>query len=869
MPNYEIPFPVGAKNTRAVYNKVSYPIGASFLSNRTGEDGNIPILHLFGSTYFNGEILEGQWHKGWGASMTVFTASIQSDKLALTGVSNSAGAARFAWINGQNPILLIDTTVVEFSMETPVDDTGVTASRDINQTFYLKQDKNEINPNDDNNYIQIFSDVDETGIIYYIKKEVNGTLSTLASGKDYNMAGDKGTGNLKATVWKLTFNGKPGTSGATLTITLRQSDTIANASLADENEVDGSPFDISDLAYHIGYPAIYIKTQNTTYFGTEIGSSNAALVGKIQVTYPDDIQWESTVSDANKNKGDAELWDGIPNAVGSVRVMDANHKFSKDAYLQNSLTRLHINDLIEYGLDLYGYYGSSWNLPVDRIYFRAVDSAAPLTYPKLQCISSITPDKIVVKIRLRDSATVDEDIYIDCDITISRGEFGIKIVPTAIVPLQDIRIAMDDSTQIRFGYVGDDAIGDDDVGETGINSTMSDNFVVVFDDAGEAVLVTLSTIKQTDADFRAIDGGDIQFRETPSSDVLNTAFWMSITPFPLIANLFVEAEDATISAAARLYMDGEGEDTVTEGQAVWAATLNCVIDIDDATDPQVGVKDVKITSSGAGNVQTTMTPGNPLSIIKFDNLRGWVRKIGGSDNSISIRITDEDGDFIQIIFDVTGSMTQFDFDLPHSSTDLQGWSESNTFRFDEPYNNIKIANWNADGAGEIVLLDGLHFYIGTTTTRGRGETLSGGEAVVLDVEDNFVRYFVVPNTDLPFGLFAVYARIKDTDQVADDMRINAYNENASEQIDQSNATDINHTLTSSFQYIPMIMFFKDSYSGDNVRIQSSKDTSTENTIFVDYILIVPLSNGKDWPADIAHNAFRTLGLQKDVQITDG
>ena len=71
-----------------------------------------------------------------------------------------------------------------------------------------------------------------------------------------------------------------------MNVYLKQSDTLANAELATENELDNSPYDISDLAFNVGYPAYKIYTQNATYFGTTYDSADRAESTYLRLNYP-------------------------------------------------------------------------------------------------------------------------------------------------------------------------------------------------------------------------------------------------------------------------------------------------------------------------------------------------------------------------------------------------------------------------------------------------------------------------------------------------------------------------------------------------------------------------------------------------------
>jgi len=1023
----EVAFPVGATTQELVDKKGTTYDVSDHTVTRTGEDGAIPILHLFVGDSFEGEILEGGWRKAWDSDMDAdqaFVAKLDTanGELDLLGEADVAGVTGNGSISQNNPVLMIEDSEITVSLMVPVDDTGAVADRDITFDFVLKKENEEDLPSTSSDFIRFRIDVDESGLILRIQKNINGAgASTLASGYDYTMDTSRSTGDLEACIWRIVFNGKPGTSGATMSVYLKQSDTLSNADSATEHEVTGSPFDISDLTFHLGYPCFEIRSQNTSYFD----DASPATSGGITVKYPQfDMNWgDDTITD----DGSVKLFDGDPDS-GGVRVYSKDHTFTdSEIYLQNGLVRLKIDELVIDGFNLYGYYGSAWNLPIDRFNIVLVDDSKDLRYPELKSIKTdpSNPEKIILTVRLHEDAVSDTDYYADIDVTMFRGVMGIKLEPVEVFPTQDIRIYGWNTPVNRFGYTGNDGIGDDDLNISASNSVLDDNFIIAFDDDQGAVLVSLSaTVKPTEgtASFQALDGGDITLRDYSGSEFLNTIYWIHLSPFSDIANLFKEAEDATISASAREYIDAEhwgftdDSDMVTDAQpesgaseldgddysfwtaganttrsqettivkvgsestkivtsggegnivhdygagngqdfstkdyigfwwygdgvgtptinlqvyddpdnysayhsvtvdwsgwkwvcfkrssftdpsgidwsdiryiyftslddghtwyldglvvpydGLWSETTNCTVEINE-TDSEVGTYVTKITSNALGSVICTVTPTSGLKLTKFDSLKYYIKYVTSSPyTSRRIRIYDGDGDYVETAFNLSSSYTQYTLDLPHSATDLQGWTNSG-FDFDQAVDHIVI-RWSANGAGEIVQIDDLHFYIGTTTSRGRGETLSGGEAAVLDADAEYVNYKVASwNDELPEGRYLALYKAKDTDQVANDAVGQCYNVTDSKYLSQQNA-DVVKTLTSSFDYYPIILDIKESENiGDNINLLAVvKNYATENTILVDYILVIPLSDGMNLPMDLAHNALYDINTETPVDI---
>jgi len=228
---------------------------------------------------------------------------------------------------------------------------------------------------------------------------------------------------------------------------------------------------------------------------------------------------------------------------------------------------------------------------------------------------------------------------------------------------------------------------------------------------------------------------------------------------------------------------------------------------------------------------------------------------------VTVRLVDADGDSVTKTQAITTGAVQYSLDLPHLAADLQGWTQVGTYDF-TTFHHLTV-EWTAAGAGEIVYVDGLHEYIGTTTTRGRGETLSGGSAVVLDAQNESTAFTKLGVTDLSVGTYLIIIRAKDTDQVATDGRFYVYNNSDTKHI-MEKGVDSQETLTSAFLFYVATFNIASWASGDTLEFKFRKNTVTENTIFVDYFLIIPLGDGRDGPQDSAHAALRTSDNRRRV-----
>lgn len=579
MPAYEIPLRVGSSNVKLVQANEEYPIDiddAGF--TRTGEDGAIKILSLFGGDEMVGEVLEAHWKKGWDSGMDAdqrFTAILDgSGTLELEGEADVAGSTGYGWLNCQLPIPLLDNLEIQIAMSVPIDDTGGVANRDIKLFFQLGEDKGLTTPITDPNFIRITVDVDETGLINYIYKEIAGTISTLFSGSTYDDATTRSTGDLEATIWRFVFHGKPGTSGAHVHIYLKQSDTITNAESEAENELTTSPYDVDDLLFLFAYPSIIISSQNTSYYD----AGQEAKVGYVKINYDDcDFIVKQGPPDADLFDNQVELWDGDPDS-GGIRVYDVDHVFSNDIYLQNGLVRLFIDEGLVHGANIYGYSGGYTSL-VDRVCRAWLNPDNTfLNYFFVEKIVDLSPEKTRLQLKVTNSATNDDDYYYKCYVTLERGKWGFYWEIFEIYPEQETRIYYYEvGAKNRFCYVGDGYLGDDDLNLSGENTTMSDNFEITFDDAGEAFLIFFGSTKKPDVSYNSNDAY-FEFKDVDEPHIGSIKFYLGVIPFSLIANLFQEAEDATLGGGASAVVDvtaSAGEAALLDAQnetIEWALT---------------------------------------------------------------------------------------------------------------------------------------------------------------------------------------------------------------------------------------------------------------------------------------------------------
>lgn len=557
MPMQETSLPVGATALKITVNGRDYSIlldTATF--DRAGEDGDIPIIPLCRGDEFVGKVLEGQWKKGWDSAMDAdqaFTAIIDgSGALEFEGEADVAGVYGYGWINGQHPIILMDETEVTFSMSVPVDDTGAVADRDLYYLFYLRSEKSlgSDTPVNDPNLLSIGFNIDEDGLLLQIYKRVATDWTLLFDGSTYDGASVRAVGDLEGTIWRIVFH--DGVAGATspedvrhIHIYLKQDDTIANAESATENELTTSPYAIDDWLFDVAYPAFRIGSENTTYY--DVG--NEAKSTYLRVDYPSLFSLKYDFVDADVGKGDVEIWDGDPDVSTNVQVFDEDHSFgTHDIFVQNGLIRIQLDVGAQYSIILFPWKDatSEYVRMMDQIVWQLDNSATTMFYAHFVSLVKVSSEEIILRVKYTDDATNDNDFFITFDITMKRGSNFVtfQIVATN-PPTEDIEHWYEGTPRYRWVYVGDGGVSDNDIATSSINTTLSDNFGIVFDDDQEAFLaIGATSLKPTAGSVRRRGiVGAVYFQSLDGTEQTDQVWIFGIVPFSLIANLFEEAED--------------------------------------------------------------------------------------------------------------------------------------------------------------------------------------------------------------------------------------------------------------------------------------------------------------------------------------
>ena len=567
MPAYMTGLPVGASALKITANGVDYNLvlGTETFT-RAGEDGNVVILPLNGGCEFVGEVLPAEFRKAWDANIDTFTARINGEDLELTGVATIAGTQGNGWINNHHPFVMMNDIEFTVEIEVPLADTGGVANRDVFFEFYLRQDQAVDDPAGDDNFLMVRFNIDEDGLLMELQREIGGANVTLWDGSTAD--GNSARSDTGDQFWIFRFQFQDGVAGAAspqdvkhLHVFAKHGTSRANAEAATEEELfdtvggQASPYDISGLLYDVGYFAYRIGTANTTYFGTAIGSADRVESAYLRVEYPSLFSLKYDFADADVGKGDVELWDGDPDVATSQRVFDEDHVFVNDPYIQNGLIRLFINEGATDGLSIRAYLSGAWTNRTN-IHRYSQLGGSNCRFPFIRSITQVSLETVVLQVRQQDSTVEDDDFFVDLEVELNRGSYYAKITVIDSLPILDIEIQFSGTPADRFGYAGDDDIGDNDLNITASNTTLTDNFSVSFDDAGMTSLIIIFSNQFLNT-ARIIDDGRTHFlRRVDTTDIGTFVFYITIIPFSLVANLFIEAEDATRVGGATIEADG-------------------------------------------------------------------------------------------------------------------------------------------------------------------------------------------------------------------------------------------------------------------------------------------------------------------------
>ena len=142
------------------------------------------------------------------------------------------------------------------------------------------------------------------------------------------------------------------------------------------------------------------------------------------------------------------------------------------------------------------------------------------------------------------------------------------------------------------------------------------------------------------------------------------------------------------------------------------------------------------------------------------------------------------------------------------------------------------------------------------------QTDDSGNSVLLDAQYEIVIWEMNPNT-LPLGRYIAYVRAKDSNQVADDLQFRVFNETDDRYLNEE-GDYAEFKLTSTFDYYGIVFDITEDDADDWIRFWARKATTSANSIWIDYFLIIPIGNGESWPQDLAHGAMRGFSQRFNV-----
>jgi hypothetical protein len=302
--------------------------------------------------------------------------------------------------------------------------------------------------------------------------------------------------------------------------------------------------------------------------------------------------------------------------------------------------------------------------------------------------------------------------------------------------------------------------------------------------------------------------------------------------------------------------------------SLWSVTVGGgSIDTSSQSSSPVGSYDVKLTTEGASGANTfTCTPVEPLgNLLKFDSIKFWAKTPDVMANQLLVFLhSSGGGECCWKAISPTGDWVEYTLDMPYSNSDLQGWTNCGTDMDFSDFTHISF--YCIDGGVERIYLDGIRFFIDTTTDRERdGEAMSGDDAVVLTTDNASVTFNYTGGTDLDEGRYLAVVRAKDLDEVAGGTLIDIDNQGVGKEHNMNQAnTPLYETFTDSFVYHCYVVDIGARDVGDPCRFYVRRQPGEEQTIIVDYFLWIPIGDGMSFPQDVSHNALRSLTQSRRI-----
>ncbi len=143
---------------------------------------------------------------------------------------------------------------------------------------------------------------------------------------------------------------------------------------------------------------------------------------------------------------------------------------------------------------------------------------------------------------------------------------------------------------------------------------------------------------------------------------------------------------------------------------------------------------------------------------------------------------------------------------------------------------------------------------------------SNGQAVKFQPVTAYT-YSIITDVILPKGTYRVFYRMKvdDTTDTAKCLQIYVKNIDAGtiDQVLDIHGSDFASANTYEYKYFD---FEHDGISNMSIRASRSNVYTATANVWIDYILIVPLTNGKNFPQDIAHDAMRLVEPRRELKL---
>lgn len=157
-----------------------------------------------------------------------------------------------------------------------------------------------------------------------------------------------------------------------------------------------------------------------------------------------------------------------------------------------------------------------------------------------------------------------------------------------------------------------------------------------------------------------------------------------------------------------------------------------------------------------------------------------------------------------------------------------------------------------------------------TDAGGKATPTAGSDNVYnLDAITEKVYWSFTADTDITRGLFAFIVHSKNFAS-GEDMDIYAWNQTDSEYRNQA-GENVEKTLDTSYDYYEILFHVLpfDQSGGDEIRVYVEKANADVNPIYVDSYLVIPISNGEDWPLDHINNYLKTRTLTRAIAKISG